>query len=99
MNEFFRINHILVDVEKGLIIDTLNGKQMQISLNTFCMMDFKSRVKANAIRIDLDSGKPIPLWWSERLGSWRFFKDSHGPDVDNAIQKYINIIFEKELLG
>lgn len=97
--QFFRVNNILVDVEKGFIIDTLNGKQMQISLNTFCMMDFKSRVKANAIRIDMDSGKAIPLWWSDRLGSWISFKDSHGKDVDDAIQKYINVIFEKDLLG
>jgi len=97
--QFFRVNNILVDVEKGFIIDTLNGKQMQIHLDTFCMMDFKSRVKAHAIRIDMDSGKPIPLWWSDRMSSWRSFKDSHGKDVDDAIQKYINVMFEKELLG
>jgi hypothetical protein len=97
--QFFKVNNILVDVEKGFIIDTLNGKQMQINLSNFSMMDFKSRIKAHAIRIDLDNGKPIPLWWSDKLSCWKSFKDSHGKDIDDAIQKYINVMFEKELLG
>ena len=99
MEKFFRIKDILVDVERGLIIDNSDGKQIEINITNFTMKGSPSRTKLNPIRIDTENGKPQILWWNDKLNRWISFERTHGIDIYNAVQRYINIKFEEELLG
>ena len=99
MKKFFRVKEILVDVERGLIMDNADGKQIEINITNFTMKSSPNRVKLNPIRIDTENGKPQLLWWNDRVNRWTSFEKTHGADIYSAVQMYINIKFEEELLG
>lgn len=97
MEQFFRVGYILVDVEKGLIIDTFNAKQLELDLANYCMKDFNKRVMSTPIRITDDGGKTKVLWWNKN-NMWVDFNKTHGLDVALAIQKFVDLQIERDLL-
>ena len=99
MEKFFRVNDVLVDVERGYIIDNRIGKQIELDLVGCTIKDFANRVKLNPLRISVENNKPTAMWWNDKLHCWMKFEKTHNPDVNKAIQKYINIKFEEDLLG
>jgi hypothetical protein len=98
MEKFYRVGDVLVDVEQSLIIDTSEAKQMQIDLAQFCVKDFNKRISCTPIRIDNDGGKTVVLSWDKARNKWINFRVSHGENIGIAIEKFVNLHIEGDLL-
>lgn len=98
MEQFFRVGHILVDVERGLIIDTYNAKQMEVNLAEYHVKDFNKRVSHTPIRITNDGSKTQVLQWDKGNNKWVDFRKTHGEDIGMAMEKYVNLQIEGDLL-
>jgi hypothetical protein len=98
MEKFFRVGHILVDVERGLIIDTGVGKQMEVDLAEYCVKDFNKRVSHTPIRIANEGSKTLVLQWDKSRNKWINFRSTHGDDIGTAMEKYVNLQIEGDLL-
>jgi hypothetical protein len=93
---FFKIGHVVVDVEDGNVMDTINGKVMRIDYTNMTAKPFGAQSKLSPIRFNEE--KELMMWHSIR-NRWLPIKTGLHPDVAKAIIKLTELKIEKELLG
>ena len=96
MQNFFKIGNIVVDVEACKILDSLNGKVINLDFTNMTIKLFETRTVLSPIRFN---DKREILVWRATRGKWVPISSMYYDDVVNAIKKLIELNVENDLLG
>lgn len=94
MENFFKIDGMVVDVEEGRIY-LPTGKTVNINFDDMTLKDYQSRTKLTPIRF---SSEKQLLVWNQAKDKWVPIKSYYEQGVVAAINKLIEVKIEKDLL-
>lgn len=93
VENFFKVQDIVVDVEAGRLFEPYCGS-MKLDFVNMTMQPFGARSKLVPIRFNED--KEL-LYWS--TSSWKAFNKTYTPQVIEAVRLLIEKNIERNLLG